>query len=215
MSFFNQLQQQTAVEQQLFLDRKIIKQTLAGEVSLARYHAFLTQAYHHVKHTVPLLMACGSRLPSHYYWLQKPVAEYIDEEIGHEQWILSDLKNSGADANAIEKSTANQYTQMMLAYAYHQIDRQNPLAFFAMVHVLEGTSTSLATAIAGLVQKELDLPTKAFSYLLSHGDLDIEHVKYFEVLINKIENPQDQQDIINATKVFYHLYGEVLDSVAV
>jgi thiaminase len=215
MSFFNQLQQQTAVEQQLFLQRKIIKQTLSGEVSLARYHAFLAQAYHHVKHTVPLLMACGSRLPSQYYWLQKPVAEYIDEEIGHEQWILSDLKNSGADAQAIEKSTANQYTQMMLAYAYHQIDRQNPLAFFAMVHVLEGTSTSLATAIAGLVQKELDLPTKAFSYLLSHGDLDIEHVKHFEVLINKIENPQDQQDIINATKIFYHLYGEVLDSVAV
>jgi thiaminase len=215
MSFFNELQQQTAAEQQVFLQRKIIQETLAGEVSLERYQAFLTQAYHHVKHTVPLLMACGSRLPARHHWLQKPVAEYIDEEIGHEQWILSDLKHCGADSLAIENSAANQYTQMMLAYAYHQIDRNNPLAFFAMVHVLEGTSTSLATAIAGLVQNKLNLPTKAFSYLLSHGDLDIEHVKFFELLMNKVADPQDQQDIIEATKVFYHLYGEVLDSVAV
>ena len=33
-----------------------------GDVSLDTYVAFLTEAYHHVRHTVPLLMACGSRL---------------------------------------------------------------------------------------------------------------------------------------------------------
>ena len=34
-----------------------------GRVSRETYGEFLTEAYHHVKHTVPLLMACGSRVP--------------------------------------------------------------------------------------------------------------------------------------------------------
>ncbi|WP_339892648.1 iron-containing redox enzyme family protein, partial [Neptuniibacter pectenicola] len=92
MAFFNTLSQETMAAQQAFLSRPIIQQTLSGDISLARYQAFLTEAYHHVKHTVPLLMACGSRLPETFNWLQKAIAEYIEEEIGHEQWILNDIE---------------------------------------------------------------------------------------------------------------------------
>ena len=41
----------------------IIQGALQGQVSLPSYIAFLTEAYHHVKHTVPLLQACKAALP--------------------------------------------------------------------------------------------------------------------------------------------------------
>ena len=71
---------------------------------LDSYLAFLGQAYHHVKHTVPLLMACGGRLPEKLNWLRTAVAEYIAEEIGHEEWILNDINASGGNADAVRNS---------------------------------------------------------------------------------------------------------------
>lgn len=213
MSFFNTLIQDTIPAQQTLLSRSVIQETLSGDISLARYQAFLIEAYHHVKHTVPLLMACGSRLPEEYNWLQKAITEYIEEEIGHEKWILNDLQQTGINPLTVQSSCPSLATELMVAYAYDQIDRINPLAFFGMVHVLEGTSTALATKIAELVQTRLGLPDSAFSYLSSHGSLDLEHVKFFETLMNKIDKPSSQQTIIHAANVFYHLYGEVLSSV--
>ncbi|MFP6800394.1 MAG: biliverdin-producing heme oxygenase, partial [Pseudomonas sp.] len=63
MSFYESLLEQTSAERNYLLGAPIIAQAMAGTVSLNSYIAFLTEAYHHVKHTVPLLMACGSRLP--------------------------------------------------------------------------------------------------------------------------------------------------------
>ena len=67
----------------------------------------------------------------------------------------------------------------MVAYAYDTIQRVNPLGFFGMVHVLEGTSIVAADAAAAGIQKTLNLPDEAFSYLRSHGALDQSHVKFF------------------------------------
>lgn len=213
MKFFDRLVSETQPQQTEFLERSIIQRTLAGDITLERYQRFLGQAFHHVKHTVPLLMACGSRLPIESQFLQRAIAEYIEEEVGHEEWILNDICACGGDADVVRLSHPNPETELMVAYAYHQIDRVNPLAFFGMVHVLEGTSTLLATQVATLVKGGLALPANAFSYLNSHGSLDIEHVKFFEKLMNQIENPKDQEVIIRATRMFYMLYGEVLSSV--
>src|SRR3990167_6884056 len=76
MHFFDQLQAQTQVEREYLLSAPIITQVMAGTVSPASYLAFLAQAYHHVKHTVPLLMACGARLPERLEWLREAIAEY-------------------------------------------------------------------------------------------------------------------------------------------
>ena len=98
MNFFDLLQQETAAEREYLLGAPIIQQAMAGTVSLPSYVAFLTQAYHHVKHTVPLLMACGARLPERLEWLREAIAEYIEEEYGHQEWILNDIRACGADA---------------------------------------------------------------------------------------------------------------------
>ncbi|NCO47307.1 MAG: biliverdin-producing heme oxygenase, partial [Vibrio sp.] len=60
--FFHILKTQTEPAQQQMLQAPVFDACARGEISLEMYIRFLTQAYHHVKHTVPLLMACGSRL---------------------------------------------------------------------------------------------------------------------------------------------------------
>ena len=98
MSFSAELRAATEADRQRLLAAPIVTDCLAGQVSRASYRAFLAEAYHHVKHTVPLLMACGSRLPERLEWFRRGVAEYVEEEYGHEQWILADLAEAGFDA---------------------------------------------------------------------------------------------------------------------
>jgi uncharacterized HAD superfamily protein len=106
---------------------------------------------------------------------------------------------------------------MMVAYAYDSIRRIHPLSFFGMILVLEGTSISLADSAAKQIANKLNLPKEAFSYLSSHGALDQEHIKFYEGLMNKIEDQQEQQIIIHSARRFYHLYANIfrqLDDLA-
>ncbi len=212
-SFFEELQQATEYSRRFLLGAPIIQRTLRGEASLDEYVAFLTQAYYHVRHTVPLLMAVGGRLPQDKEWLRAAVADYIEEELGHQEWILNDIAACGGDKETVRHGIPNQETELMVAYAYDSVQRGNPVSFFGMVLVLEGTSISLATRAADVLRESLGLPRNAFSYLYSHGSLDQEHMKFFEGLMNRIESPEDRVAIVHSANMFYRLYGNIFRSL--
>lgn len=214
MNFFDRLQSSTATERELLLAAPLIQKGINGQAGVDTYVAYLCQAYHHVKHTTPLLMAAGARIPGHREWLRDALAEYIAEEIGHQEWILNDIEACGYDRGAARNSQPNLPTELFIAYAYDAIERVSPLALFGMVQVLEGTSVAKAIAAADGLQQALQLPDQAFTYLRSHGELDQEHMIFFEGLMNQIDDPTDQDLIVHSTRVFYQLYGDILRSVA-
>lgn len=213
MDFYSQLQEQTAAEREYLLAAPIFDQALQGRLGLTNYLAFLGQAYHHVKHTVPLLMACGAALPERLEWLREAIAEYIEEEYGHQEWILNDIRACGGDAEAVRRATPNLPTELMVSYVYDRIQRHNPVSFFGMVNVLEGTSVAVATQAAERIRESLGLPAQAFSYLTSHGSLDLEHIEFFKKLMNRLDNADDQTAVVHTARVVYRLYGDMFRSL--
>ena len=209
MTFFHTLQDRTAAERDHLLTAPVLQLAVDGKLSLETYIAFLTQAYHHVKHTVPLLMACGARLPERLEWLRSAIAEYIEEELGHQEWILNDLAACGADPEAVRHGQPALATELMVAYVYDRIARHNPVSFFGMVNVLEGTSIALATRAAGTIRSSLGLPPEAFSYLNSHGSLDLEHMDFFATLMNRLDEDDDRAAVVHTARVVYRLYGDI------
>lgn len=213
MNLFERLQTETVNERNYLIASPIIKRCFEGDISVEDYAKFLTQAYHHVKHTVPLLMNVGAKLPEAKEWLREAVAEYIEEELGHQEWILNDIAACGFDKEVARQSQPNFSTELMVSYAYDSVNRVSPLMFFGMVHVLEGTSIALADNAADVIKGKLSLPKKAFSYLTSHGALDIEHVKFFENLMGKITDKNEQDVIVESAKRFYVLYANIFRSL--
>jgi hypothetical protein len=102
----------------------------------------------------------------------------------------------------------------MVAYVYDRIARHNPASFFGMVNVLEGTSIALATQAAGVLQDKLQLPAKAFSYLTSHGSLDMEHIEFFKKLMNRLDDEDDKAAVVHTARVVYRLYGDIFRSLS-
>ncbi|WP_294262007.1 AMP-binding protein [uncultured Sphingomonas sp.] len=210
--FFQRLIADTREAQARFAMTPQLQAGLTGRISRADYIAYLTQAYHHVRHTVPLMQAARERL-AHKPMLVEALDDYIEEETGHEHWILDDIAAAGGDRYAAEWSDMAPATAAMVDHAYRTIRHHNPAAFFGMVFVLEGTSIALASNGASAVQRTLGLPDGAFRYLTSHGALDQDHMKFFEKLMNRIDDPADQQAIVDMANAMFALFGGVFASI--
>lgn len=213
MRFYAELCDATAREREELLASPVIVDCLAGRVGLATYVAFLTEAYHHVKHTVPLLMACGSRLPERLAWLGAGLVKYIHEEHGHERWILGDIAACGADPVAAIARGPGLPTELLVSFAYDTIQRGNPVGLFGMIYVLEGTSVTIASAAADIIQRGLSLPSQALTYLRSHGTVDLEHIGDFEQLVNRLDHREDRLAVVHCARVVFRLYGDVFRSL--
>jgi pyrroloquinoline quinone (PQQ) biosynthesis protein C len=209
MEFFDRLQQETAEQRASLYSAPLIVNAAQGKISREAYLAFLGQAYHHVKHALPLLMLTGSRVPKEKEWVRRALVEFIPEETGHDDWVLNDIRNAGGDAEAVRNSAPSLPVELMNAFNYDFVMRRNPLGYFGTVVVLENTAVAHAASAAESIQRSLGLGKECFSYLESHGALDIEHTKFIAGVMNRVTDSDDQADILHATKVVCGLYEQM------
>ncbi len=214
--FFQRLQAETRAARDDFLSVPVIAAALRGEIDRGTYLRYLGEAYHHVRHTCPLLGAALARCGDRDERYREALLDYLDEERGHERWILEDIEALGGDADAVRAHGGGDAVRVMVAYVYDAVTRGSPYAMLGMVHVLEGMSVLLARPAADAIQRALGGGAgRGFSYLRSHGTLDREHVAFFERLVNDIEDPAAQQAIVDTARIVYRLFAEVFREVGV
>jgi pyrroloquinoline quinone (PQQ) biosynthesis protein C len=212
MTPFDRLYRETAEARERFLSIPLVKHALTSGGSRELYLAFLTEAYHHVKHTFPLLSLAAAHTRDERY--QAALALYMNEERGHDKWILDDIRAMGGDAGAVERGKPGIPCQVMVGYAYYCIEWISPYALLGMVHVLEGLSVMLAEKVAGAVQRSLAAEGAAgFSYLQTHGALDVEHTALFRKLVDGFDDRETQDIVIEAARVMYCLYGAIFEDL--
>lgn len=217
MSFHEILQQQTLRDRATLIEAPVIQRALAGDITRELYLAYLHEAYHHVRHTVPLLMAVGARLPAHLGWLRREIVHYTEEELGHDEWILADIQHAGGDPIAAAATQPALATDAMVGYAWDTATRRNPVGFFGMVFVLEGTSVALALRAADCIQQTLHLPPSAMTYLRSHGELDQQHIHHLAGILDRLDRTEDRDAVTTCARTMFWLYGNVfrgLEAVA-
>jgi len=212
MSFYDRLMDETSKDRESFIAIPIVQHAIRNGAPRGLYLEFLTQAYHHVKHTFPLMALAASRTADERY--QDAMVEYMDEERGHEKWILDDIRAIGGDPDAVRSGAPGIPCQIMVGYAYYAIEHISPYAFLGSVHVLEGMSVMLADKLADALKKSFSLESDAgFTYLRTHGSLDTDHVAFFRKLADGFDDPAAQRIIIDNAKIFYRLYGAIFQDL--
>ena len=212
-AFFERLLTDTAGETAAIAAVPQIRDALAGHITREGYIAYLTEAYHHVKHTVPLMQAARARLDDRHARFRAALDDYIQEETGHEAWILNDIRCCGGDAEAVRLGEPRNATRRMVDFAYDFIERVNPMGFFGMVLVLEGASVGLASQGAAALAASLRLGPECFTYLVSHGDLDRDHMAFFRALMAEVRDPEDQAAIVEMAKAMAGLFADVFRAI--
>jgi hypothetical protein len=213
MSHFQQLLERTCCERQQFIEVPLIQETLRRGAPMNVYLDFLTQAYHHVKHTAPLMGLAASRCGAGERIYQSELFDYLAEERGHEEWILDDINALGGDSEAVRGGSPRFPCKIMVGHAYYLIEHISPYGLLGMIHVLEGISVTLAAKAVTAIRRSLQIASQnGFKYLTTHGELDADHTKRFERLLNGIQ-PRYLPLIIECTSDFYKLYGDIFRDI--
>lgn len=215
MSFYQTLIAATAAERIAFQNTPVIRRAVTLGIPRDVYIAYLTQAYHHVKWTCPLLALAAAHAGPEDAPLHAALYEYIAEETGHETWILNDIAALGGDAEAARRSRPNAACRAMVGYVHYAIANVHPCAMLGMVHVLEGMSVRLADAAASGIAGAIGATgPEGFTYLTSHGAIDQAHVAFFETVANRIDDQKAREAVIETAQVVYRLFGAMFTEVA-
>ena len=214
MSFYDRLIAETEKERIDFTSIPLIREAVRSGASRELYLDFLTQAYHHVKHTFPLLAFAAARTTDEAY--QDALVEYMEEERGHEKWILNDIEAMGGNAAAVRDGDAGHRLPgdgglhllcdrmgeplrhaRQRARARGHVDparRQGRRRHPALARPVAARTASPISARTGRSTSSTSPSSRRWS--------------------NGIPTPTTQQIVIDASKVFYRLYGDIYHELA-
>jgi len=213
IKFFDILQLQTSRQHNGLLALPIIQSMREGTLSKDLYVSFLTQWYHIVKHSLPLILVTQSRLTEETAWLTAVIDEFTKPLVSNEELILSDIAACGGSIEQVRHSDPHVATELMVSYAYDTVNRLNVLGILGMHHVLEGAVLSVAHRRAENICNSLLVPKGAFTYLDTHGSLLHDNAHVFIEVLNRIDRSEDRDQIVHSAKIFYKLYGDIFLSL--
>ncbi|MGQ0544110.1 MAG: iron-containing redox enzyme family protein [Betaproteobacteria bacterium] len=210
-SFFITLLETTDTSRREFEAIPKMNAMLARGLPLAEYKAFLHDLYYIVWHFCPTMAAAASRCGDEHRQVRYELYERIEEEKGHEMWVLEDVEAVGGDVAHIRANPPSAPVQCMLAFNYFCAERAHPCAILGMLYCLEIIASAYAATLSQSIAKTLgrDMDGPGFKFLLSHSAMDQDHVAKLNVLMKTIGDPTAQKAIINATRVNFYQFGRV------
>ena len=81
--FYDRLVAEVEAERKAFLALPIIQAALRGEFTREAYIGYLSEAFHHVRHTVPLIETVRSRIAPDRSTLLEALSDYSLERRGY------------------------------------------------------------------------------------------------------------------------------------
>lgn len=109
---------------------------------------------------------------------------HIGEERGHDEWLLGDLEALGSARAAVLGRPPSPDVASLVGAQYYWIEHYHPVALLGYVVLLEGYPPR-DREIDGL-QARTGYPAEAFRTLRAHADLDPEHGRELDALVDAL-----------------------------
>lgn len=163
------------------------------------YPRYLAMSHGIIRASVPLMAAARDRcrsLPGDE--LAEAVAGYtdahIEEERGHDEWLLADLASLGVDPVDVVSRPPSPTVAALVGAQYYWIHHVHPVALLGYMMLLEGYPPSVATV------EELRRATghgpESFRTLLAHADLDPHHGDELDAVIDALPLTEGQRTLL-------------------
>jgi len=211
MSFFITLVEMTdASRRDLELIPKVHSMINHG-LTLAEYRGFLHDLYHIVWHFCPVMSAAAARCDDRFRDVRYDLYERIEEEKGHDSWVLEDIEASGGDVRAVRETPPSPPAQAMIAFNYYASDRVHPCSVLGMLYMLEVVSSVYGGRVSDSIARALgrNVEDGGFKFLSSHATMDLDHMAKLNRLVKTIDDAGAQNAIVNATRVNFHQFGQL------
>lgn len=210
MTLLEKVRRQSAQELERFGQLPLNEELAKGTIKLERYKEFLNDLYHVVWHFCPVMAAAASKCPDSLAPVRYFLYDHIEEEKGHELWVLEDCRAIG-DAGLVEEVKHGHpcdEVQGMIGFNYWVCERVHPCGALGMVYSLEAIAARLAGQAGAGVAQALDLPLDpphGVKFLATHGPMDSDHLGELEDLLGRFEDDRVADVVLNALRVNFRL----------
>lgn len=180
-------------------------------LALEEYRALLHDLYHIVWHFCPVMAAAASRCGEALREVRYELYERIEEEKGHEAWVLDDIEAMGGDVGVARANPPSAPVQAMIAYNYYGAERVHPCSVLGMLYMLEVVSSVYGGRVSDSIARAMGRRVEqgGFKFLSSHAALDIDHMAKLNRLVKTIADPAAQAAIVNSTRVNFFQFGRM------
>ena len=180
-------------------------------LTLPEYKAFLHDLYHVVWHFCPVMAAAAARCSDRFRGVRYELYERIQDEKGHEAWVLEDVEALGGDVPTVKASPPSAPVQAMIAFNYYGAERVHPCSVLGMLYMLEVVSSVYGGRVSDSISRKLgrDVDAGGFKFLSSHATMDLDHMAKLNRLVKTIDDPVAQDAIVNSTRVNFYQFGRM------
>lgn len=155
-----------------------------------RYVAYLHAMHAVIRASVPLLDRAAARCrelgPSDA--LAQPLRDYllrhIEEERGHDRWLLDDIAAAGGDPAKALGTLPPPLVARLVGAQYYWVEHHHPVTLLGYIAVLEGNAPH--ARLGARLALATGLPDAAFRTVRAHADLDAHHTADLDRLLDAL-----------------------------
>jgi len=124
-------------------------------------------------------------------------ARHIEEELGHDDWLLEDLASLGADPDAVRSRPPSPTVAALVGAQYYWIHHVHPVGLLGYVLLLEGWPPTLETVDE--LRRRTGYGPSAFRTLLAHADLDPSHGRELDAVLDDLPLSSVQRELLGVS----------------
>lgn len=183
------------------------------------YPAYLRTSHWIIRASVPLMETALERAQA---TADDPVAaglaEYLDhhmdEELGHDEWLLEDLEVLGVTRAAVLAEPPSAAVASLVGAPYYWILHYHPVAVLGYIALLEGYPPTIAEV--DLLMERTGYGRDAFRTLIRHAELDPLHRDDLDEAIDRLPLSPEHTAVIgicglHTVEAFTRVLAELLE----
>jgi pyrroloquinoline quinone (PQQ) biosynthesis protein C len=218
LSFFADLVMQTDEDRRAFENHPVLMDAVANGMTVERYSKLLMELYHVVWHFNPVCAAAASRMGDPAHETLQPLRhflyEHMQEEAGHETWVLNDLDALGVTNADAKDYTPSVHALALAGYNYWSAERRHPCSALGMLYALEVISSVYGGPFASAIRESLLLDgDHGVTFIASHASLDAQHMAELRQVLNQVSDGAAGQAVVESTRVNFHHLTRIVEAV--
>jgi Iron-containing redox enzyme len=140
------------------------------------------------------------------------LAQHIEEERDHDEWLLGDLEAIGVDRAAILPRPPSPTIANAVGAQYYWVLHYHPVALLGWIGLLEGYPP--VTSMIDQLMTRTGYPPEAFRTLTAHAELDVRHGDELFELVDRLPLTEEQSTVIGLNAMSsVHLLARSLDEI--
>jgi len=214
LPFFAQLVSATDEDRRAFETHPVVLDAVARGMSVERYRALLLELYHVVWHFNPVCAAAASRLSDDFRAVRYFLYEHMQEESGHEAWVMNDLEAVGVAPPVTRSHAPGPFTLALSGYNHWAADRRHPCSALGMLYALEVIASVYGGPFASAIRESLLLEgDRGVSFIDSHSTMDARHMAELRLILNQVEDAAAQAAVVESVRVNFHHFTRIIEAI--